>query len=1257
MSESTGTTIDAFPKLHFPEKRWRRCAFSPAEDLLALGGHGVVSIWDLEKRSLSQVIHGKRNDAVNSLTFSADGTRICVNFQDEGFGNEGMIRVFKVSTGERDCVLKVETTKLKLWGALPNGLIVASTGTHVELWDLSTGERTSSFKVRQSEDQFKKIESVAYDSSGLFLTAAKSDDDEFRVYDLKSAKRIGTCFGGHDEAVRHITASDHASLVHSIDAKGNLFAWSIPEGKILGHIELGVIEPTALLSIRRSNQLVVSGWSTVDSERGIVLFVDANEFKVTQRFPMKSAPWLTISCKGKLLATEVDQGGVMVVDTQSVDLSPEDANVLQTPESAFESKEWDEDLDSCVSEELAPGVFDPDGWTLSTNGEIAWSDFLQAVGHAVDAALLSDDAWKLAQRENRVLTIEHAGNGLEYIGRVGLTPGPNFCRVVVGQSLPQAITVSQINVSEIDNDFDDAENRIEKASKRLIHACIDGDASEARRAIAMGAELKETNRIVAYLNGYTPLRVALDHEHAEIVQILLDSGVDAFSIGYSDGDAWAAAVLSGMLDTAKLLQDAGFDTNALDVLVHACQHGKKRSIKYLLGLIDSMDASQSSPIRRAERGIEHATPLTAAAYAGNIDVVELLLNSGASVEATDGNDISPWVAAASGGHTELCQLFESHGAKPDFQTAFVVAAARWQVGALEGLVARVEIDQRTQLRNRSVTAIEAALDPQYYDMHYAKIDEAGELDYHLRDAYEQKLQEELLRALLQNGAAADTVSEDGEPLVYTARNNYAAIRTLANGGANLDKECEHGTTALTDNASLVNSVHCLLYHGSDPNARDTDGTPAAFLMITESETIDIENAKWFIAYGVDLDATDASGRYLEQHCGRISNNEDEDDEYSIEKADNARELLALLSDEDKLKGLHGALTKKPQTPEEFDAVLKIVFEEFSAENVSLKNDSVQYAAWALQDFLSTNPVEGPAKLNEMLQHEDWRYKAAAALNFDRRFLSADEIAKLAAQLFEGSNEKPVLDAVCIAFLIGGDEVFDAYFQTLNECSNDSLLVRSAYLRQYFEARSDEIERTIAKMKPEDPDSLTGCNRLRAGAVLGVLGYLRGLKGDNPAAISAYKTAVKLNPSLRHFIWKSLAILMREEDDSLFEALSLHEQARSTDDLRERRAIFERMIDAAPTYPWSFIELAKLLITDPDVASRDASKAVKLATRTCEQNGWHHHEFLHTLAAAHAEAGSFAKAVEAEIKAIASSPPEEADRYQKALNQYKERAAI
>jgi Tfp pilus assembly protein PilF len=87
-------------------------------------------------------------------------------------------------------------------------------------------------------------------------------------------------------------------------------------------------------------------------------------------------------------------------------------------------------------------------------------------------------------------------------------------------------------------------------------------------------------------------------------------------------------------------------------------------------------------------------------------------------------------------------------------------------------------------------------------------------------------------------------------------------------------------------------------------------------------------------------------------------------------------------------------------------------------------------------------------------------------------------------------------------------------------------------------------------------------------------------------------------------------------------------------------------------------LAWVLATSPDDEVRDGSRSIDLATKACEVTEYKLPHILSTLAAGHAEAGDFDKAIEWSTKAVAMEAPNQTeqvdDQLERELKSYREK---
>jgi|SRR5579883_102155 len=123
-------------------------------------------------------------------------------------------------------------------------------------------------------------------------------------------------------------------------------------------------------------------------------------------------------------------------------------------------------------------------------------------------------------------------------------------------------------------------------------------------------------------------------------------------------------------------------------------------------------------------------------------------------------------------------------------------------------------------------------------------------------------------------------------------------------------------------------------------------------------------------------------------------------------------------------------------------------------------------------------------------------------------------------------------------------------------------------------------------------------------------------GEASKAIKDYSAAIKLDPTLAE-AFVSRGRLLKEEGE-----------------YRNALADYAAAIKLTPEDADVCDSAAWIYATCPDPKIRNGKKAVELATKACELTKWKKGDHLDTLAAAYAETGNFAKAVEYEKEALA-----------------------
>jgi ankyrin repeat protein len=229
----------------------------------------------------------------------------------------------------------------------------------------------------------------------------------------------------------------------------------------------------------------------------------------------------------------------------------------------------------------------------------------------------------------------------------------------------------------------------------LMWAASEGHLEAARLLMAAGADVSARSHYVAAANGrgfegrtpvanrtdttaeefasgwLTPLMLAAREGHVEVARMLVAGGADVNAVAGDGKTALALAIFNGNYDLASLLVDSKADVNTPDAqrftpLFYAVDRRNMETAPNFpwmvtqdpLPLISKMLQAGANPnalvnntprarMREGSPRIVFATPLMRAAFAGDIELVKLLLAHGAdpSVVSKDGETM---VSAAAG---------------------------------------------------------------------------------------------------------------------------------------------------------------------------------------------------------------------------------------------------------------------------------------------------------------------------------------------------------------------------------------------------------------------------------------------------------------------------------------------------------------------------------------------------------------------------------------------------------------------------------
>jgi len=215
-------------------------------------------------------------------------------------------------------------------------------------------------------------------------------------------------------------------------------------------------------------------------------------------------------------------------------------------------------------------------------------------------------------------------------------------------------------------------------SQEIFDATQKGDLAKVKALVQKSPNsVKTTNK-----NDDTPLHIAADEGHFEIVRFLIEKGADVNSINSSLRNPVLLAGYKGHIEVVKFLLDNGVKFDYVDdrgytPLRWAAVRGKKDVVELYvahgakISLHEAAACGHTDFIdKKLEEGADinginqdGRTPLHQTVYSGTIETIEYLIKKGANINSLSSNNETPLDLAIENNREEVAAALRAQGAK------------------------------------------------------------------------------------------------------------------------------------------------------------------------------------------------------------------------------------------------------------------------------------------------------------------------------------------------------------------------------------------------------------------------------------------------------------------------------------------------------------------------------------------------------------------------------------------------------------------
>jgi len=203
----------------------------------------------------------------------------------------------------------------------------------------------------------------------------------------------------------------------------------------------------------------------------------------------------------------------------------------------------------------------------------------------------------------------------------------------------------------------------ELCGRDLRNCCVFNDINDAREIL----DLDNVEMFINYVNlrGQSPLYIACEHGHYDIVKLLLDHEADINILESDSCNFLTATIINGHSNIVELLLDHGINVNQLSnrywsSLMIACRYSQKDIVNILLARGANVNYKNA----------HNNCALDMAVHSENKDVVEIILRHGASINHYTFSDASMI-------HQEIFEILVTHDRVDDIAKTISFFQAVW----------------------------------------------------------------------------------------------------------------------------------------------------------------------------------------------------------------------------------------------------------------------------------------------------------------------------------------------------------------------------------------------------------------------------------------------------------------------------------------------------------------------------------------------------------------------------------------------------